>query len=75
MSAEHDTRATGTPGQSVQTYLQLSTSWMDRPLEVLQGTKEAPEVLLRVSMGRRSVWRRISGRGSGAVFRMDKGEG
>jgi hypothetical protein len=43
-------------------------------LEILEGSEFSPTVLMRTSMSRVSIWRRVSGKGSAAVFEQEREE-
>lgn len=61
-----EAQAVAAPGGARQTLLQLRCSWGS--IEVVEGTPEQPERVIRRSMGDTVAWRRVSGRGSAAVF-------
>lgn len=60
----------GTPGRARQTLWQLRQAW--GRLELVEGTEEAPVRLIRRRMGDAQHWARVSGRGTNAVFELER---
>lgn len=73
MSSTHDTSASiQTGGRARRTLGDLRRCW--GKLRVTEGTEAEPRIIERRSMGDCEVWKHLHGKGSGAVFELQRGD-